>query len=460
MRQSCANVYVGAEGNSSGEMVGVFKHAVKSAIGLIVVAALVAGCGGSDSGSESNAGKGSGPVADPKAPVTISFASWVGNERGMKRLYRQFRTEHPNITVKFQEIPAEEASRKLTTQIAGGNPPDAAFMDAGTTADFASRGALVNLDQYIKRSEYDQEDYVEAFAGSAKYEGSMYALPFDGESTGLFYRTDLFEAAGISEPPKTWDEFVAAAEKLTDPAKKQYGYALFAPSPESAYYWYPWLWQAGGTLLSEDEKSVEFNSDAGKKAADFYIGLTKYAPKDFLNSNSYDGRIAFARGTVGMYMAGAWLAGVLTEEFPKIEGKWATAPLPEGEAGCKTTIAGDNLALFSQGKNQDAAWKWIEFLTRPASMKVWTVDDPTSTIMPTRTSLLESPELAENKPILKGFVEAMDCGVTSLINNPKWPRVEEILSEQLGKAMYGEQTGAEAVDAAATEAEPLLARGR
>ena len=437
----------------------MLKRAVKSALGVLVIAVVAVGCGGSDNEPSSNAGKGAGPVPDPSSPVTIRFASWVGNERGMKRIYAAFQKEHPNITVDFEEIPSEEASRKLTAQIAGGNPPDAAYMDAGTTADFASRGALVNLDNYIERSEYDQDDYVEAFKLSAVYEDSMYALPFDGESTGLFYRTDLFEAAGIAEPPKTWEEFEAAAAKLTDPAKKQYGFALFAPSPESAYYWYPWLWQAGGDLLAEDEKTVTFNSEEGKRAADFYVGLTKYAPKDFLNSNSYDGRIAFARGTVGMYVAGAWLAGVLSEEFPKIEGKWATAPLPEGDAGCKTTIAGDNLALFSAGKEQDAAWKWIEFLTRPESMKVWTVDDEASTIMPTRTSLLESPELAENKPILKGFVEAMDCGVTSLINNPKWPRAEEILSEQLGRAMYGEQSGAEAVDAAAAEAEPVLQRG-
>jgi ABC-type glycerol-3-phosphate transport system substrate-binding protein len=92
-------------------------------------------------------------------------------------------------------------------------------------------------------------------------------------------------------------------------------------------------------------------------------------------------------------------------------------------------------------------------------MKIWTVDDEASTIMPTRTSLLESPELAENKPILEGFIDAMDCGVTSLIANPKWPRVEEILSEELGRAMYGEQSGAEAVDAAAAESEPVLQRG-
>jgi multiple sugar transport system substrate-binding protein len=438
---------------------GVFKHGLRSAIGVFVVVVVAAGCGGSDNESATTSGQGAGPVPDPKQPVTIRFASWVGNERGMKRIYAAFQKEHPNITVDFEEIPAEEASRKLTAQIAGGNPPDAAYIDAGTTADFASRGALVDLENYIERSEYDQDEYVEAFKQSTMFEDSRYALPFDGESTGLFYRTDLFEAAGIAEAPKTWEEFEETAAKLTDPAKKQYGFALFAPAPESAYYWYPWLWQAGGDLLTDDEKQPVFNSEEGKRAADFYVGLTKYAPKDFLNSNSYDGRIAFARGTVGMYVAGAWLAGVLNEEFPRIDGKWSTAPLPEGDAGCKTTIAGDNLALFSAGEKQDAAWKWIEFLTRPQSMKVWTVDDEASTIMPTRTSLLDSPELVENKPVLEGFIEAMDCGVTSIIANPKWPRAEEILSEQLGRAMYGEQSGAEAVDAAAAEAEPVLGRG-
>jgi multiple sugar transport system substrate-binding protein len=439
--------------------VRVFKHGVGAALSVLLVAVVAAGCGSSDSGSESNsASKGAGPIKDPTSPTTITFASWVGKEPGMKDLYKKFQAEHPNITVKFVNIPSEGASQKLTTQIAGGTPPDAAYLDAGTTADFASRGALVKLDDYVKRTpEQKPDDYVKAFKGSAEYNGGLYALPFDGESTGLFYRTDLFKDAGITEPPKTWDEFQADAQKLTDPAKKRYGYALFAS--ESAYYWYPWLWQAGGTLLSEDEKTPEFNSEEGKKAADFYVNLAKYAPKDYLNSNSYDGRVAFANGSVGMYMAGAWLAGVLKDEFPKIEGKWATAPLPEGEAGCKTTIAGDNLVMFSQGDKQDATWIWLDYLTRPEGMKRWTVDDPASTIMPTRTSLLQSPELVKNKPVLEGFIKAMDCGVTSLINNPKWPKVEETLNEQLGKAIYGEQSGAEAVDAAAEKSGPLLARG-
>jgi multiple sugar transport system substrate-binding protein len=438
--------------------VRVFKHGVGAAVCVLLVAIVAAGCGSSGDDSSNTASKGAGPVPDPKSPTTITFASWVGKEPGMKALYKKFQAEHPNITVKFVNIPSEGAAQKLTTQIAGGNPPDAAYLDSSTIADFASRGALVNLDPYVKRTpDQKPDDYVESFKGSTVFENHMYALPFDGESTGLFYRTDLFKAAGITAPPKTWDEYEADAQKLTQPDKKQYGNAIFAS--ESAYYWYPWLWQAGGNLLSKDEKTPEFNSEEGKKAADFYVGLTKYAPKDYLNSNSYDGRVAFANGSVGMYVAGAWLAGVLTDEFPKIKGKWATAPLPEGDAGCKTTIAGDSLTEFSASKNQDAAWTWIDFLTRPENMKRWSVDDPTSTIMPTRTSLLQSPELAQKKPVLKGFIKAMDCGVTSLINNPKWPKVEQILNDQLGKAIYGEQSGSQAVDAAASDAQPILARG-
>jgi multiple sugar transport system substrate-binding protein len=420
----------------------------------------IAACGGSGSSSDGGgASAGAGPVPEPTKPVEISFASWVGNQKEMKDLAAKFHTEHPNITVKLQNVPAEEAPQKLTAQIAGGNPPDVAWMDAVNVNDFASRGALVNLEDYMARSDVVKEDdYVDAFKVSTVYQGHMYALPFDGESTGLFYRKDLFKAAGIDKPPTTWDEFLADAQKLTDPAKKQYGTILFAPSPESAYYWYPWLWQAGGELLSKDGKEVLFDSDAAKQSADFYVGLSKYSPKDYLNSNSYDGRVAFARGTVAMYVAGAWFAGTLHGEYPKLDTKWAAAPLPEGSAGCATTIAGDSLALLQGAKNHDAAWMWIEFLSKPENMARWTFGSPNGTLLPPRKSLLESPELTQKKPILKGFAEQMKCGVANVIANPKWPKIEQAISEQLGKAMYGDQSAQQALDAAASEAKDILSR--
>jgi multiple sugar transport system substrate-binding protein len=405
---------------------------------------------------DTDAGKGQGPVKDPTSPVTVTFSSWVGSDPTMKKMAADFHKEHPNITIKFQNVSADNASQKLTTQIAGGNPPDVAYVDASATSDFASRDALVNLDSYIARSTIVKpDDYVDAFKTFVTYDGHLWGLPIDGESTGLFYRTDLFKAAGIDGPPTTWDEFLADAQKLTDPAKKQYGYEVFAP--EAAYYWYPWLYQAGGDLLSEDGKTVTFDSPEAQTAADFYVNLAKYSPKDYLNSNSYDGRVAFAQGQVAMYMAGSWLAGTLHSEDPKIDDKWSTAPLPSGPAGCKTTIAGDSLILLNHSANPDAAWLWIEYLEKPENLATWTYKSANGTELPPLKSLLDSPDLAKTKPVLKGFAELMQCGVASTVANPKFPRIEQQLNIELGKAFYGEQTAEQALANTKDKAEQILA---
>jgi ABC-type glycerol-3-phosphate transport system substrate-binding protein len=296
---------------------------------------------------------------------------------------------------------------------------------------------------------------VPAFLQAATFEDSVYGLPIRAETTGLFYRTDLFEDAGIEGPPKTWEEFRAAAEKLTIPEMKQYGFILFAP--EAAYYWYPWLWQAGGDTLGPDGTDVIWDSEEGKRAAEFYVGLRDFTPPDFWNSNSWDGRVAFAEGTVGMYVAGAWLAGVLQQEFPDIAGKWAMAPLPEDKR-CATTIAGDGLVIFKGSKNPDAAWKWLEFVSAPENMtflNLGTPDAPT-TLLPPRRSLLEDPKTFESNPVMQGFAANMECAVVSEVIQPRYPEMEQFLNEALGRAIYGEVDASTAITEAAQQAEDLL----
>lgn len=395
-------------------------------------------------------------IPEPSEPVTISFASWVGSSATLQSLRDQFHELHPNITVNFEDVPAEEFADRLTTRIAGGNPPDVAFLDQSNVVDFAARNALLELGPYAEQSvAVVVEDYVDAFLNAAMYEEKLYGLPYDGESTGLFYRTDLFEAAGITEAPTTWEEFESAAQALTNPEERTYGFIMFAT--EAAYYWYPWLWQNGGELLSEDGTEILFNSDEGKEAAEFYVRLAAYSPADYLNSNSYDGRIAFAEGQVAMYVAGAWFAGVMQSEFPDIEGQWTAAPLPERER-CATTVAGDTLVIPASSGNHDAAWKWIEFLSAPQNLALWTVGTPEnpSTLLPTRTSLLEDPRIFENNPILAGFAEQMECGVTNAAPNPRYGEVESILNDALGRAIYGEIDAATALDEAAEEGQFIL----
>lgn len=395
-------------------------------------------------------------IPEPTEPVTITFASWVNETPMMMQLRDRFQELHPNITVEFQGVPAEEMDSRLTTQVAGGNPPDSVYLDMSSVVDYASRDALVDLGPYIEKSiAVKRDDYVGAFLESTLWEDQVYGLPYDGETTGLFYRKDLFEAAGIAEPPKTWDELQAAAEALTKDG--QYGYIIFAP--EAAYYWYPYLWQNGGEIMSADGTQIEFNSDAGKEAAEFYVNLAQYSPPDFLNSNSYDGRVAFATGQVAMYVAGAWFASVMQDEYPDITDLWDAAPLPEKER-CATTIAGDALVIPTQGKNHDAAWKWIEFLSAPQNMALWALGTPgdPGSVLPPRTSLLEDPNVFALNPVLEGFAEQMSCGVTGGAPNPRYGEVEVALNDQLGRAIYGETDAATALDEAALEGQDILDR--
>jgi multiple sugar transport system substrate-binding protein len=438
------------------------EFATRSALLLValslVAMACVGGGGGTDAPSPTQGAVEPRVAQEPTEPVTIRFSvfSSVAESPQMKRFTADFEELHPNITVEFEPVPSGRAREKLLTQIAGGNAPDSAFVDAGFVQELASRGALLNLDPYIAGSDVvATEDYVEGFRNTALLDGSMYGLPFDGETTGLFYRTDLFAEAGIEGPPATWEEFEQTAAALTDPAKQQYGVAIF--STEAAYYWYPWLWQAGGNTLSDDGQDIAFDSPEGVEAAEFYVNLAQnYAPPDYLSSDSWNGRVAFATGKVGMYIAGNWFAGQLLSEFPDIEGQWASAPLPEGAAGCATTLAGDSLIILGTSEQQDAAWLWIEYLSSPEVMTAWTIGEETTTLLPPRESLLTSPQLSENKPFLQGFADDMECAFTSTVVQPRFSEVEAVLNEKLGEAILGDITPEEALQQAAVEGEEII----
>ena len=255
---------------------------------------------------------------------------------------------------------------------------------------------------------------------------------------------------GSTAPPTTWDEFKADAEKLTDPAKKQYGIAMFAP--ESAYYWYPWLWQAGGEVLDKNG-DVAFNSEKGKEAAEFYVGLTKYAPKDYLNSNSYDGRVPSPTARSACTSPAPGSPATLADEFPKINGKWADGAPARGR-GRVAARRSPVTRSSSSGAARSRTPRGSGSSTSPSrtTWPTWTYKSEGSTLLPPRKSLLESPDLVKAKPILKGFADAMKCGVSNIIADPDWGRMEESLNTELGKAMYGDQTAAQALDNAAQDA--------
>ena len=400
-------------------------------------------------------------IPEPAEPVTVTWSTWVNTDSPFwQATIAAFEEVHPNIKIEIQSVPSsDDMFDKLLAQIAAGNPPDTAYVSDWMTGALAQNDGLVALDDYISKSTIiDTQDYVPAFLEPARVGDVQYGLPFASETTGLFYRTDRFEEVGLdpNHPPETWEEFQEYAEKLTDVENSKYGFAVFAT--EAAYYFYPWLWQAGGEQLDpETPDDVIWDSPEGQRAAEFYVNLAKYSPKDLLNATSWDGRVPFANGDVAMYMAGTWFAGTLLTEFPDATGKWAAAPLPQDKR-CATTIAGDHLVVFKGSKNPEAAYKWIEWLSSPQNMVAYNLGNPDEpgTLLPPKTSLLDDPTLYENRPYLQGFKDNMKCAFVPTADQPNYFKAEEILTEYLGRAFYGEISGTEAVQQSAKEAEAAL----
>jgi multiple sugar transport system substrate-binding protein len=115
--------------------------------------------------------------------------------------------------------------------------------------------------------------------------------------------------------------------------------------------------------------------------------------------------------------------------------------------------------MFDQTEHADAAWLWMEFLSQPENLTTWTYGQETTTLLPTRQSLLDDPQLAENHPFLVGFAENMSCAVTSNIVQPRWPEIEVELNEQLGAAIYGDISATEALTEAAQVGQEIITEG-
>ena len=109
--------------------------------------------------------------------------------------------------------------------IQNNQPPDVLNLNA--FASYAKDNLLYAAEDVL--SPKTKDDFLEAFARGGEYRGKLHGFPILSSARAFFYNTDLFARARITAPPKTWDELQADAQKLTDPAKKQYGYALFAP---------------------------------------------------------------------------------------------------------------------------------------------------------------------------------------------------------------------------------------
>jgi multiple sugar transport system substrate-binding protein len=375
---------------------------------------------------------------------TITLRFWAMGREGelVARLMPEFERQNPGIRVRVQQQPWTSAHEKLLTAFAGDTLPDVAQMGNSWVPEMVALNALQPLDARVARSAVVQRsDYFGGIWDTNVVGGVSWGVPWYVDTKVIFYRRDILREAGFAAPPKTWDEWRTMMRTLK--AKRPQQWPMVLPLNE----FQPLLvfaLQQPDPLLRDGDRYGNFRSPGFRRALAFLDEVYKHgwAP---LFSETQIGNIwqEFGRGNYVFYISGPWNIAEFRQRLPpELKDAWATAPMP-GPGGPGASLAGGaSLVIFRQTKHADAAWKLIEFLSRPEQQVKF---NELTGDLPPRRSTWATPALA-NDEHARAFREQLERVKPA----PPVPELERIVNEMLHIAER-EVSGRIGIDAAVAE---------
>ncbi len=322
--------------------------------------------------------------------------------------------------------------------------------------DFVSNGFLTPLSDLGKESDFNLADVLPAYRDpDLRRNGKLYAADYDGDILQMAYRTDIFDAAGITQPPQTWDDYVNLAKELHKPPT-QYGNAFLA-ARGFAYGWFINIFAAlGGKWFTPDMKPA-INTDQGVQALQTLVNLKQYAPPNILQIGYQELNEAYLNGSTAMVVQ--WDDLALKAEDPsqsKVVGKNAYAPCPVRNY----MLYGRIMAVSAFSKNQQNAYKVIQYMNS-SEVSIKDVYDPKCGEDPFRLSHLDPTKVKDHlgNPSMppaqaQSYVSAIKACLTTgypELSIPGAPRYLDILDLFVSEALAGSLTPSQALTQAANE---------
>jgi multiple sugar transport system substrate-binding protein len=380
-------------------------------------------------------------AASERQTIVDFWAMGSEGERALP-LIDEFQAAHPDIRIRVQQIPWTAAHEKLLTAFAGDTLPDVCQLGNTWIAEFAALGCLEDLSHRIQSSRtIDREDFFPGIWQSNVVDGRTLGLPWYVDTRLLFYRTDILAAAGHERPPATWDEWLKTMRDVQSRQPKG-NYAALLPINEFEQPVILGL-QLGADMLRDGGRFGNFSGERFRQAFKFYVGIFRegLAP-EISNTRISNVWQEFERGTFAMYITGPWNVNEFRLRMsPAMEDKWSTAPWPRSPSGPGSSNAGGaSLVLFKKSKENEAAWKFVEFLAQPRQQVRFT--ECTGNLPPGEKAWHESGMLKDRKFV--AFYEQLK-NVTPSPPTPEW---EQIVTGELVKTAEAVITGGADMDAA------------
>lgn len=393
------------------------------------------------------------PETVPAEPLTVTVWSdsyftpqWEGAQGPvLEKIWNRFEEEN-NIKIALEVIPGGEMQSKLLMALKAGTAPDAVIADQYWLASMVEVGGVQPLNDLWP--EEDRKDFLEWTLDGVTVDGNVYGIWYSTDVRGLFYRKDMLEAAGFTEPPKTWDQLHEYAKKLT--TKDVYGIGVPGFADEATMIdLLIDFWSQGGELVDEEGNPVFHegkNREALLNLLNFYKklfdeGLT---PPDTVTVGEEAMMPRITGGGLAMFFGCSWQMAVMVDTLgPEEAAKWAMALRPVPPGGKPVVANGGFMlsVLADDPVKKEAAWKFIWHLAQPENMAAF---DKASRDLPVRKSIWETEFFREDL-YMQTFAEFLPYGKTRP-NAVIYPVISDKLSRTVGEVLTGQKTPEQAVD--------------
>lgn len=377
--------------------------------------------GGSPSPAGSSASPGGSPASsgpaestatgfDPSSVSgTVILSGWqASGEEGtaLQATLDAFEAKYPNIKLDYQPI-ATDYPTAMAAKFSAQEPPDLFYVDSSVAPDWIDQGVLQELDTMAAERGFDTsqfyEGYLNAFKGT---DGKTYGYPKDGNTLAMAYNTDMLTAAGI-EPPTTWEELTAAAAKLTAGDKK--AFCLNHTLDRALAF----IYQNGGSLLSEDKTQNTVDSPEVREALQTYLGFFKngQGARAADLGDDWCGK-ALGEEKVAIIFEGGWVDPFMKTSYPDVKYAWAEMPEGTQKATLGFTVS---YSIGIDSVNKDPAWVLLTYLTGSEGMTIWTeggVANPSRKDVPPAAGkevLVKGAEYAKPWSFIPGFSKINDA---------------------------------------------------
>jgi len=420
-----------------------------------------------------------GAISATAQQVSLTIATVDnGDMIRMQRLSDNFTAANPNIVLNWITLDENILRQRVTTDIAtGGGQFDIVTIGTFEAPIWAERGWLLPLDNMPES--YDVDDLLPPIRAGLSFDGTLYAVPFYGESSFTMYRTDLFEQAGLEMPAApNWDFIKKAAAAVNGISNEVYGICLRGkPGWGENMAIVTAIANSYGARWFDMDWQPQIDSDAWAEALNGYLSLLgEYGPPDAVSNGFSENLELFQKGKCAIWIDATVAASFVTDpEESQVADKTGFALAPDAGLGKRSNwLWSWALAVSATSRHQDAAMKFVAWATSRGYTELVANEVGWAQVPPgTRISLYKNRAYLDAAPFAEmtlasiqtadpdnPTVDKVPYKGIQYVNIPEFPGIGTAVGDRFAKALAGEISTQEALENAQWVTGKVIERAR